>query len=108
MYCPDGSCVSFATGTCVTSGPIYTAQIGCRALSTCNTGNHGLIVIGENDSLLPQQGGVPFASSLTLSAPPKNPCALMIANPTGVSMSFYSTTADNFNWYSLQLVNNLY
>ncbi len=53
MYCPDGSCVSFATGTCVTSGPIFTAQTGCRAFTTCNTGNHGLIVIGESDTLMP-------------------------------------------------------
>ena len=67
-----------------------------------------MIVIGENDTLMPEQGGVPFSSSITFQAPAKNPCALMIANPNGLSLTFYTTTAANFNWYSLQLSNNLY
>jgi len=62
MFCPDGSCIS-TNGTCSTPGPFYTSNTGCRAINPCPVGNRGLLIMGEDGSLYPKQGGAGFSGA---------------------------------------------
>ena len=108
MYCPDGSCESREFSTCSSSGTIYTAQTGCRALSQCDVGNRGLIVIGESMSLLESQGGVDFSDEVTFEVPTNSPCVLNVMNPHQMSMQFSTDISRGFSWYALEMdsINN--
>ena len=78
-FCSDGSCIpSNSTCSANATGPIYTRQSGCRALTQCQVGNNGVMMIGEIYGHNQTQGGVPFVGNTTVTAPINAPCAMIV------------------------------
>lgn len=60
-------------------------------------------MIGEDMSLMKQQGGVGFSGSLTFKSPTNSPCALNIMNPHSYSLEFTTDISRGFTWYALEM-----
>lgn len=78
-FCSDGSCVpSNSTCNANATGPLYTKQSGCKALTQCPVGNNGFLKLGEIYGLNSTQGGVPHIGNTTLTVPINAPCAMIV------------------------------